>query len=292
MDWPSLRTTCHGNALHICWQCTQVFQEGRCCKVEAAFKYLFQSQFSGHSLKKEREIKKKSLPSTHLAVLMGLGSKLPCKSTNVCFSSVPSRLASTKSGGRAPAMAHRHDLVILKSSASYFYRGRQTQQEGGSETGFFFPPPIFTAAGMYMVSREMDRASWAESGEEKWRMATWKTESWRSVHQAMSCHKLINDSSIMVLPQLHRSQALHWVFTSLSVATETFSSSSETASWCGRVKILDRIMRAHAARILKFCYITETNVKEDSPLWSHFKATRKQKLKKMQRGITAFPHSK
>ena len=26
---PSLRTTCHGNALHICWQCTQVFQEGR-----------------------------------------------------------------------------------------------------------------------------------------------------------------------------------------------------------------------------------------------------------------------
>lgn len=59
MDWPSLRTTCHGNALHICWQCTQVFQEGRCCKVEAAFKYLFQSQFSGHSLKKEREREKK-----------------------------------------------------------------------------------------------------------------------------------------------------------------------------------------------------------------------------------------
>lgn len=84
------------------------------------------------------------------------------------------------------------------------------------------PPPIFTAAGMCMVSREMDRVSWAESGEEKWRMATWKTESWRSVHQAMSCHKLINDSSIMVSPQLHRSQALHWVFTSLSVTTETF----------------------------------------------------------------------
>lgn len=58
---------------------------------------------------------------------MGLGSKLPCASTDACFSSVAPRLTSTKSGGRAPAMAHRHDLAILKSSASYFYtQGTET----------------------------------------------------------------------------------------------------------------------------------------------------------------------
>ena len=60
--------------------------------------------------------------STHLAVLIGLGSKLPCASTAACFSRVAPREASTKSGGKAPAMAQRHDMAILKRSASYFYR--------------------------------------------------------------------------------------------------------------------------------------------------------------------------
>lgn len=74
---------------------------------------------------------------THLAVLMGLGSKFPWESTDACFSSAPSRLTSTKSGGRAPAMAHRHDLAILKSSASYFCRrdGRVGRLVGGGEGG-------------------------------------------------------------------------------------------------------------------------------------------------------------
>lgn len=80
-----------------------------------------------------------TLQTTHLAVLMGLGSKLPCASTETCFSRVAPRLASTKSGGRAPAMAHRHDLAILKSSASYFYRGGKTQREAGLQTGVFSP---------------------------------------------------------------------------------------------------------------------------------------------------------
>lgn len=61
--------------------------------------------------------------TTHLAVFMGLGSKFPCASTAACFSTVAPKLASTKSGGRAPAMAQRHELAILKSSASYFCRG-------------------------------------------------------------------------------------------------------------------------------------------------------------------------
>lgn len=122
-----------GNVLHF-------FRKGDAAKLRRRLNIYFKVNLvDTHWRKRER---KKSLPSTHLAVLMGLGSKLPCESTNVCFSSVPSRLASTKSGGRAPAMAHRHDLVFLKSSASYFYRGRQTQQEGGSETGFFILPPF------------------------------------------------------------------------------------------------------------------------------------------------------
>lgn len=62
---------------------------------------------------------------------MGLGSKLPCASIEACFSSVAPGLASTKSGGRAPAMAHRHDLAILNSSASYFYTRDKTQQREG-----------------------------------------------------------------------------------------------------------------------------------------------------------------
>lgn len=68
--------------------------------------------------------------ATHLAVLMGLGSKLPCASSDACFSRVAPRLASTKSGGRAPAMAHRHALAILKSSASYFCKHRHTRGGG------------------------------------------------------------------------------------------------------------------------------------------------------------------
>lgn len=80
-----------------------------------------------------------------MAVLMGLGSKLPWESTDACFSSVPSRLTSTKSGGRAPAMAHRHDLAILKSSESYFCRRdggkrktkRRSGSGGGLQSGFF-----------------------------------------------------------------------------------------------------------------------------------------------------------
>lgn len=77
-----------------------------------------------------------TLQTTHLAVLMGLGSKLPCASTETCFSRVAPRLASTKSGGRAPAMAHRHDLALLKSSASYFYRGDRHSGREGYKPGF------------------------------------------------------------------------------------------------------------------------------------------------------------
>lgn len=135
MDWPSPRTTCHGNALHICWQCTQVFQAGRCCKVKCLSLCTYWNiDIISFFLWFDPEV-------AHLAVLMVLGSKLPWESTDACFSSVPSRLTSTKSGGRAPAMADRHDLAILKSSASYFCRrdgGRRKMKRGrGLQSGFF-----------------------------------------------------------------------------------------------------------------------------------------------------------
>ncbi|TNN60679.1 hypothetical protein EYF80_029152 [Liparis tanakae] len=44
---------------------------------------------------------------------------------NLISWSVAPELASTKSGGRAPPMAHRHDVDILKRSASYFYKKRR-----------------------------------------------------------------------------------------------------------------------------------------------------------------------
>lgn len=116
------------------------FRKGDAAKLRRRLNIYFKVNLvDTHWRKSERE--KESLPSTHLAVLMGLGSKLPCESTNVCFSSVPSRLASTKSGGRAPAMAHRHDLVILKSSASYFYRGggRHSRREGQKPASLILP---------------------------------------------------------------------------------------------------------------------------------------------------------
>lgn len=69
--------------------------------------------------------------TTNLVVLMGLGSKLPCASIGACFSSVAPGLASTKSGGKAPAMAHKHDIAILKSSASYFYRRDRYSRKDG-----------------------------------------------------------------------------------------------------------------------------------------------------------------
>lgn len=72
-----------------------------------------------------------SVEMTDLAVLTGLGSKWPCASTDPCFSRLAAKLVSTKSGGSAPAMAHRQDLAILKSSASYFYTFRgQTDRRG------------------------------------------------------------------------------------------------------------------------------------------------------------------
>ena len=65
-------------------------------------------------------------------MLTGLGSKLPWVSTEACFSSVPG-LVSTKSGGMAPANAHRQGMAILNSSASYFCEGDGLHQdpEGG-----------------------------------------------------------------------------------------------------------------------------------------------------------------
>ena len=57
---------------------------------------------------------------THLAVLMGLGSKFPWVSTETCFSKVELVLASTKSGGSAPEMEHRPSMASLKRSESYF----------------------------------------------------------------------------------------------------------------------------------------------------------------------------
>ena len=76
---------------------------------------------------------------TYLAVLTGLGSKLPCASTDPCFSSVAPELVSTKSGDRAPAMAQRQGMAILKSSASYFYTSRRHRQrlQTGVPTFFF-----------------------------------------------------------------------------------------------------------------------------------------------------------
>lgn len=74
--------------------------------------------------------------TTNLVVLMGLGSKLPCASIGACFSSVAPGLASTKSGGKAPAMAHKHDIAILKSSASYFYR----RDKYSRKDGYKLPP--------------------------------------------------------------------------------------------------------------------------------------------------------
>lgn len=147
---------------------------------------------------------------------MGLGSKLPCASTDACFSSVAPGLASTKSGGRAPAMAHRHDMAILKSSASYFYRGDRSSRGEGYKLIFspFFrneDPPAQLLDGQ------------TEQSKEKEKEATWKTESWRSLHQAMACHRLINDSSVLASPQLHCSQALHWALTSLPLTTQNFS---------------------------------------------------------------------
>lgn len=104
----------------------QFFREGDTGKNKVTFKVLFESV-----------LWRATLQATHLAVLMGLGSKLPCASRDACFSSVAPKLASTKSGGRAPAMAHRHALAILKSSASYFCKHTHTKgMEGQKKKGF------------------------------------------------------------------------------------------------------------------------------------------------------------
>lgn len=94
----------------------QFFRKGDTGKNKVTLKVLFKSV-----------LWRATLQATHLAVLMGLGSKLPCASRDACFSSVAPKLASTKSGGRAPAMAHRHALAILKSSASYFCKHTHTK---------------------------------------------------------------------------------------------------------------------------------------------------------------------
>lgn len=109
------------------------FRQGDAVKSRQAFKYLSKHIYSNVYFFKSTQptLVEDNEGGTNLAVLMGLGSKLPWESTDACFSSIPSRLTSTKSGGRAPAMAHRHDLAILKSSASYFCRrdGRGEEEE-------------------------------------------------------------------------------------------------------------------------------------------------------------------
>lgn len=61
------------------------------------------------------------------------------------------------------------------------------------------------ASHIYLATR------WSreKSRREKYEEATWKTPSWRSLHQAIACHKLINDSSALVWLQLLCSQALY-----------------------------------------------------------------------------------
>lgn len=118
--------------------------------------------------------------TTYLAVLMGLGSKLPCASTDACFCSVAPGLASTKSGGKAPAMAHMHDLAILKSSASYFYR--RDKPKGW----------IINRRLLGLFDKDKKGQAESEKDEEKWR-----TGSWRNQHQATSCQSVINDSAVL-----------------------------------------------------------------------------------------------
>lgn len=123
---------------------------------------------------------------TNLAVLMGLGSKLPCESTDACFSSIPSRLTSTKSGGRAPAMAHRHDLAILKSSASYFCRrdGSGKKKRGH---GRVFPPLLFVSRGGKMEDGNLKNCAPSDelSQTDKWFIYQGPVRS-RALHRALA----------------------------------------------------------------------------------------------------------
>lgn len=148
----------------------------------------------------------------HLAVLMGLGSKLPWESTDVCFSSVPSRLTSTKSGGRAPAMAHRHDLAILKSSASYFCRwegrGRKMKRRKRGE------------GGVTIWLFDMKGESGKVPSDEPSRLDEW-----------FICYGLA------------RSPALHQALAPLSVASETSAAATEEDSRCCIAGGLDGILK-------------------------------------------------
>lgn len=70
---------------------------------------------------------------------------------------------------------------------------------------------------------ERDRLNMAKPGKEKRGRGTWKTESLKNLHEAMACHRLINDSSVLASPQLHCSQALHRAFTLLPLTNKNFS---------------------------------------------------------------------
>lgn len=110
---------------------------------------------------------------------MGLGSKLPCASRDPCFSSVAPKLASTKSGGMAPAMAHRHALAILKSSASYFCKHTYKRDRGSKKRLH-----LQLRYGVDPVEHSQEE----DNG---------RRQEWRKRCKEVACHKLINDSHLV-----------------------------------------------------------------------------------------------
>lgn len=121
---------------------------------------------------------------------MGLGSKFPCASTDSCFSSVAPKLVSTKSGGRAPAMAHRQDLAILNSSESYFCTNKRPKQE--LETSFHF----HLAKNKQLTRRKEDK-TWNKVTEEK-------------NNREMLNHRMVHFTSLLLTNNNLRLQRYDW----------------------------------------------------------------------------------